>query len=195
MRSTSAFLALLALFTPTTLVTGAAIAPRQYVNQLGVGWGRGGEEPGNIYLSTSDWSCGPYPVKISGDHAPFRVDAIAYPYSVSNQTVLAPLVSNWQVNSFEWLPTFPKKTEFVLRITDSQDSTAYSVKKTVKDGDADRWLCEESSARKRGFERVIDIFLYVFCGVCIFLTVVGIRRRSHARIKRARISARWSVNG
>ncbi|GAA6000202.1 hypothetical protein JCM10207_007903 [Rhodosporidiobolus poonsookiae] len=139
-----------ALFAALALAAAAAAAPtlhsRQVVNQLTVIWGKGGEKPGNIYLSNSDYACGPYPVQLSGQHPPFRVDAIAYPYSDTNQTVLSPLVQDWQSNAFDWFPTFPVDTEFVLRMMDSQNETAYSAEKKVRNGYSEKWLCDVNAA-------------------------------------------------
>ncbi|GAA6000341.1 hypothetical protein JCM10207_007970 [Rhodosporidiobolus poonsookiae] len=125
---------LLLLLAAACTAIAAPLLKRQILDPFKISWNAAGAEPGNIYLSTKSYECGPYSIFVDTRFPPFSVDAIAYPYpdDVANQTVLGSLVADWEETELKWLPNFPEGAEFTLRLTDSQKRTAYSAQKKVR---------------------------------------------------------------
>ncbi|BGP14424.1 hypothetical protein JCM10213_004547 [Rhodosporidiobolus nylandii] len=118
------------------------LKPRGVASTLSIDWGKAG----NIYLSTKDYDCGPYPMTLYGRSPPFAVDAVASP---TNQTLIESLGGGWPAGNLSFVVDLAKGTEFVMKITDADGNVAFSEEKVVKDGASGKWLCNPTASGKK----------------------------------------------
>ncbi|BGP14442.1 ubiquinol-cytochrome c reductase core subunit 1 [Rhodosporidiobolus nylandii] len=175
------------LLVAPALCLAAPLLPRQgLANDLSIYWG----DAGSVYLSTADYTCGPYPIVLAALYPPVSIEAIAFPFPPSgaeeNATIFVPLGAEFEAGQLSWLPTqLDERQRVVLRATDGEGEVAYTAEKEVKMGGKGKWMCRATASGKRKERKDILITL-LSCFMSLLFALVGIpialylaHRRSH----------------
>ncbi|GAA6031569.1 hypothetical protein JCM8097_006526 [Rhodosporidiobolus ruineniae] len=170
-----------------------------------------------VYRNTSNYSCTPYDLRLSGISPPFEVAVVLSPYSAANLTAQnATVVGNATTGLYvdptvawldpAWSPFFDSGTMFVWRVRDAAGRVVYSGEKEVKDGpDAYGLRCSKVAEEKKkkhqsrwdrmdGMDRFfaigvpIAVFLFLLFACCC-PTPEGKRRRQQRAAAQAAAAA------